>query len=58
MLREGLKPCDCVLSKIYQFYGREEGLNNKVTHYCLVHNSEKLKTRQRADGTMRPLKTV
>lgn len=52
LLREGLKLCDYVLSRIYQFYGCDERFNNKDTHYSLVHNSEKLKTTQGADSTM------
>lgn len=48
-----------VLSRTYQFYGCEEGFNNKDTQrYCLIHNSEKLKTTQGIDSTMQPLKMM
>lgn len=57
VLREGLKLCDDKLSKAYQFYGCEEGFNNKDTHYCVAH-SEKLRTIQGTGNTIRPLKMM
>jgi len=56
VLREGLKRCDCVLSKMSQFCSCEEGFNNKDSHYCLVHNSEKWERTQGTDHTTKPLK--
>lgn len=58
MLREGLKVCDRVLSKMSQFCRCEEGFNNKDIHYCLVHNSAKWERTQGTDSTMLPLKIM
>lgn len=58
-VKGGLILSHYVLSRTYQFYGCEEGFNNKDTQrYCLIHNSEKLKMTQGIDSTMRPLKMM